>query len=283
MARFLGWAWTAVIASIVWTGTILGLLIWWLADGHPQYEEEEATVVFISDVGAAHKALFIAGACVTGVFYPLTLFAERWLRHVDRLPTTKRKREKASGIIGIIFAIYGSIALILLTILDAFNHGTAHWILTAIFVVCVAISAVSQAIEIFSLKKANPGVKFLKRSARIKLLIIIIVLIAVAIFIGCYAACGGNSYGRDGPENRSQYPRCDAIVSTAAVAEWFVAFMFSVYLLTFVIDLLPYIEKSATSGPSATTSDMPNDNVSDPQSSEMKPTEPYSAKMIPPC
>jgi len=282
MARFLGWAWAPVIASVVWFATILGLLIWWLAQGHPDYRNDEATVVFISDVGAEHKALFIAGAAVTGFFYPLSLFAERWLRHVDKLPTTKKRREKAAGWIGIIFACYGSLALLLLTILDAFNHSTAHWILTAIFVVCVAISAISQAIEILHLRRANRGIDFLKRSARLKIVLISIVLVAAIIFASCYGVCDGNSYGRNGPGDAAAYPHCRAIVTTAAVAEWFIAFMFSIYLLTFVIDLLPYIEKSVTK-PGATTADMPHGpRYQGPAGvTEMKPSDPKTSAMVP--
>jgi len=275
MARYLGWAWSPVIASVVWTATILTLLILWLANGHPDYRNDEGSVIFISDIGAKYKPVFIAGACVTAFFYPLTLFAERWLRHLDRLPTTKRKREKASGIIAIIFSIYGSIALILLTIFDAFHYSTAHWVLTLIFALCVGISAISQAIEIFSLKKANPGIAYLKQSARVKLVLIITVMVCVLLFIILYGSCDGNTYGRGGPENRASYPHCNGAVSTAAVLEFTGAFLFSLYLITFVIDLFPYIERS-TKKFGATTADMP-----DKTDAGVKPSEPKNSQAVP--
>ena len=50
--------------------------------------------------------------------YILTLFAERWLRHVDRLPTDIRKREKIFDWVSILFCIIGSAGLILCSIVS---------------------------------------------------------------------------------------------------------------------------------------------------------------------
>jgi hypothetical protein len=84
----------------------------WVTDGKPRYSRGDAVVVFISDVGGAHKVchvfynigrkltdktFFIIMCCFTSGFYILSLFAERWLRHVDRLPVDIRKREKIFG------------------------------------------------------------------------------------------------------------------------------------------------------------------------------------------
>jgi hypothetical protein len=41
--------------------------------------------------------LFIGICVVTSAFYILSLLAERWLRHVDRLPVDLRTREKIFG------------------------------------------------------------------------------------------------------------------------------------------------------------------------------------------
>lgn len=43
------------------------------------------------------QTLFIFICCFTAGFYMLSLFAERWLRHVDRLPVDLRVREKIFG------------------------------------------------------------------------------------------------------------------------------------------------------------------------------------------
>lgn len=101
-----------LIATLVWLGGLLALVGLWAAAGKPRYMGDEASVVsatvklefgpdrlqvFISDVGAAHKTLFICICCITSAFYISSLFAERWLRHVDRLPTDLRRREKVFG------------------------------------------------------------------------------------------------------------------------------------------------------------------------------------------
>lgn len=59
-----------LIAAAVWTATLIALLcVWIFGDRHVVYEVSESYVVFISDVGAAHQKLFIAG---TGMYSCLT-------------------------------------------------------------------------------------------------------------------------------------------------------------------------------------------------------------------
>jgi hypothetical protein len=84
-----------------------------------------------SDVGAAHKAVFIPGTALTWIFYSASLFTERWLRHLRRIPGSMRKPNTASSCVACVFGFCGGFALMLLSIIDAFNHSTAHWILTA--------------------------------------------------------------------------------------------------------------------------------------------------------
>lgn len=50
--------------------------------------------MFISNVAGKHKNVFIPMTCITAGGYVLSLLAERWLRHQDRLPTDQRRREK---------------------------------------------------------------------------------------------------------------------------------------------------------------------------------------------
>jgi hypothetical protein len=92
------------------------LLIWIVKDGHRAYKVSEYTVVFISDVGAAHQALFIPGTALTFIFYSLSLLCERWLRHLRRIPGgLGRNREKVADIIAIVFGMIGGLALLLLS------------------------------------------------------------------------------------------------------------------------------------------------------------------------
>ena len=66
-------------------GTLLSMLITWLATGRPQYVSQEGNIAYISDVGASYlKPLFIVGCSVTAVCFFLSLLVERWLRHTGR-------------------------------------------------------------------------------------------------------------------------------------------------------------------------------------------------------
>lgn len=139
---------------IFWLATLLGLLLWWIIDdNHRRYMADEATVVFISDVGAAHRELFIPGCALTFVFFTASLCLERWLRHVRRIPGALAKREKVVDIIAVIFGTLGGLALLLLSIFNAFQYSTAHWILTAVFVVCIALCAICQTLEVMWIER----------------------------------------------------------------------------------------------------------------------------------
>lgn len=48
-----------ILATLVWFAGILAMLLLWVTDGKPRYRGDEASTVFISDVGAVHKKLFI--------------------------------------------------------------------------------------------------------------------------------------------------------------------------------------------------------------------------------
>lgn len=52
------YAFFPLIAACVWLATLLGLIAIWVVDGKPQYSRGNAVVVFISDVGGAHKVRF---------------------------------------------------------------------------------------------------------------------------------------------------------------------------------------------------------------------------------
>jgi hypothetical protein len=126
-----------IISGLTWLGGLLALIAIWVKQGKPRYKSDEATVVFVSDgtyfrnlfqfdkgvsnnspimytVGAANHTLFICITAVTAGFYILSLFAERWLRHIDRLPEDVRRRERIFDWLAIFFGTLGGIGLILL-------------------------------------------------------------------------------------------------------------------------------------------------------------------------
>ena len=79
------YVWVPIITAFVWVGTLLAMLITWLAQRRPKYVTMDGTVAYISDVGAdILKPLFVVGCCVTAVGFIITLVVERWLRHKGR-------------------------------------------------------------------------------------------------------------------------------------------------------------------------------------------------------
>lgn len=130
-------------------GTLLAMLVVWLAQGSPKYPEmsDGQRIAYISDIGASGlKPLFIAGSAVSTWSFFLTFLAERWLRHKGRLahvsmlgcvctqlcthtstPVQNTNwTQKILSFFAILFALVGSIGLTCLTILDSRNHNRLH-------------------------------------------------------------------------------------------------------------------------------------------------------------
>lgn len=122
-----------------------------------------------SYVGAVHKKAFISGGVITGVFFVASLIADRMLRHRYRLPNFVRHRESIFSFLAIIFGTIAALALILLTIFDADNHSTAHWIFTVIFIADVALNGIFFVAEIHCLSRAHYQIDRLKKSRNVKL------------------------------------------------------------------------------------------------------------------
>ena len=79
MVLVLGWALFFLL------GTLLAMLVTWLAQGRPKYVSQEGSIAYISDVGAdILKPLFVTGCIITGLSFFIALSIERWLRHSGR-------------------------------------------------------------------------------------------------------------------------------------------------------------------------------------------------------
>ncbi|GAA5914919.1 hypothetical protein JCM6882_008109 [Rhodosporidiobolus microsporus] len=223
-----------LISFIVWTGTLLGLLLWWaVADDAERYRLGQATIVYVSNIGAEHQALFIAGTAVTSLFYALALASERWLRHLRRIPGALRRRDRNADIVSVVFGFLGAIALVVLACFNAVAFPNVHWSFTAIFVVCIAISALAQTLELHWLRQDHVDRKHLKRNAIIKWLIVGCAVAGAIAFAATYGTCASS------PDDVPLRGRCDTIKSVAAVLEWFIAFLYDAYLLSLVFDLWP--------------------------------------------
>ncbi|KAJ5625984.1 hypothetical protein N7510_002293 [Penicillium lagena] len=223
------------------------MLATWAREGEPHYSFESkgqtiayallsltylkrlhqanGTIRYISDIGASGlKPLFIAGSAVTVVFLDLSFLAERWLRHSGQLVPNKGLFDKTCAILSIFFAIAGALGLILLSIFDTKNHHHLHDGFLVMFIGGYLISAVLICAEYLRLGIFYRSQhKILMASFVVKAAFVIIEL-ALAIAFGL--CMRSSNQARKNP---------------AAVLEWVIAFVFTGYILSFVLDLLPSV------------------------------------------
>jgi hypothetical protein len=205
------------------------------------------TIAYISDVGAESlKPLFIAGSCVTTVFLDLSFLSERWLRHRGRLVKNTSTTEKALSGLSLVFALVGTAGLILLSIFDTLRYPRLHDIFLLLFVVGYVVSAIFICWEYQRLGSRMSPISFsllgmpfnhwnntdsyewadfrqhhvLRASFWIKL-VFIIVEVSLAIAFG---TCNFKK-----------------AYNAAAVLEWAVSFIFTFYIVSFFIDLIPAV------------------------------------------
>ena len=165
------------------------------------------------------KPLFIAGSTITVVTLDLSLIAERWLRHSGRLAPNTSWTEKGLSILSIIAAIAGALGIILLSIFDVAHHQSLHDHLLIVFIVGYVLSAIFTVIEFGILGPKYKQHVTLRFSFYYKLAFII-VEVALAIPFGVL-------------ESKVEH------VNVAAILEWVIAFVFTGYVFSFMIDLIP--------------------------------------------
>jgi Frag1/DRAM/Sfk1 family len=223
------WGYTAllpVFSSLTWLGMLLGMLIYWCTSGRPHYPSmsSDQTIAYISDVGAFRlKPLFIAGAAVSVVTLDLSLFAERWLRHNGRLAPNTSQFQKTISVLSIIFAVVGAAGIILLTIFDTYHHDKLHDGMLLLFIAGYIISAILIVTEYQRLGIHYRHHRILRISFWFKLFFIVVECILAIIFASTFSGSHQN---------------------VAAVVEWSIAFIFTFWIGSFIIDLLPSVQNS---------------------------------------
>ncbi|KAL8695515.1 MAG: hypothetical protein Q9218_000093 [Villophora microphyllina] len=192
-----------LISAGTWLGMLLAMFIVWELEGSPHYVSMEGNqrIAYISDVGAQGlKPLFIAGCCVTTIFLDLSFASERWLRHTGRLAKNMGMAEKILSGLSIVFAIADDGFLLLFI---------AGYVISAIF-----ICAEYQRLGVHFRQH-----RVLRASFWMKLFFILIEICLAAVFVGTSFTTGRKNI--------------------AAVFEWVIALIFTFYVLTFFVDLLP--------------------------------------------
>jgi len=212
-----------VVSAGTWLGMLLAMLIRWEVVGHPHYPSMDAgqNIAYISDIGAfGLKPLFIAGSCVTTIFLDLAFVSERWLRHTGRLARNTYTSQKILAVCSIICAIAGTAGLILLSIFDTYHHPHLHDGFLLLFIAGYVISAIFICAEYQRLGIHYRNHRIIRISFWVKLLFIIVEICFAIIFV---------------VTNFDHHP------NIAAVFEWIVAFTFTFYILSFLLDLLPSV------------------------------------------
>lgn len=212
-----------IISALMWLAMLLALFIHWEVIGHPHYPSMEPNqkIAYISDTGAyTLKPLFIAGAVVTTVFLDLAFISERWLRHIGRLaPNTSRTQKLLAGF-SIAFAIGGSLGLILLSIFDTYHYPRLHDGFLLLFIAGFVLSAICICAEYQRLGIHYRHHRVLRMSFWVKLTFILLAVGMAIVFVGT-----GWTHHKN----------------IAAVFEWLIAIVFTGYILSFVLDLLPSV------------------------------------------
>ncbi|CRG87943.1 Dynein heavy chain, cytoplasmic [Talaromyces islandicus] len=214
-----------VISALVWLAMLIAMISTWAAQGKPRYREMSASehVPYISDIGATGlKPLFIAMGTVTVVTLDLAFLSERWLRHRGQLVRNKGRFDKICSIISLFFAVAGAAGLILLTIFDTVRHPSMHRAFLGLFIGGYLLSAIFICLEYLRL-----GI-FYRRKHVVLIVSFWIKLIFVVTELGLAIAFGV----LDKVSNRQ---------NAAAIVEWVISLIFTFYVLSFVIDLLPSV------------------------------------------
>ncbi|KAF3920673.1 hypothetical protein ABW21_db0207475 [Orbilia brochopaga] len=247
--RVFSWYLFPIFGSLVWVGTLLGLLLDWIVAGSPHYPSMDSkgqTMAYISDVAAESlKPLFIAGASVTSVCFILSLLGARWLRHRGRIIPNTSLPQKIFSFIAITGAIVGSVGLILLSIFDTKRYKTTHRVFLTVFCAGVLVSALGTVckfgltlhgtgihirtivcvltsshslVEYWRLEKHHRWSRAIRLSFWTKTAFFVVEL-GLAVAFGVLLHEQKNNPG--------------------AVVEWVTALVFTGYLLSFIFDLLP--------------------------------------------
>ncbi|EGD96759.1 hypothetical protein TESG_04190 [Trichophyton tonsurans CBS 112818] len=216
-----------LVAACVWLATLIVLLVRWKIDGSPVYASMEPgqSVAYISDIAAQGlKPLFVAGCAVSSVFFVLAFISERWLRHTYRLVPNRGIYDKILSLLATLFSMVGAAGLILLAHFDTLEHSRLHGGFLIMFIGGYLLSALFICLEYLRLGVEYKEHKIIFMSFLVKVFFILIEL-ALAI---AYKVLGKRRRTRD----------------TAAVLEWVVAFIFALYVLSFVVDLFPAVKSN---------------------------------------
>ena len=189
------------------------MVIIYLAQGRPHYPTMgTGTIPFISDIGATRfKPIFVIGATITAVFFFLSLLS---VRHNRALPGY---RERILDRLALLFGLLGCVSLTLLTVFDTARHHYHHRVFLLLYMLSIIISALFTTLEYYYLGRiTRTHQDWNKYIAKASLL-----TLEGSFSVG-FAICAALKRETAG-----------------AILEWIIAFVFTLYLITFYFDLRP--------------------------------------------
>ncbi|TAQ84498.1 hypothetical protein B7494_g7179 [Chlorociboria aeruginascens] len=213
-----------IFSGCVWLAMLLGMLLWWAVEKHELHltpMADDQYIAYISDIGAHElQPLFISLGTLAVVTFDAVFIAERWLRHLHRLPANTTNLERWLWVLSSIFALVGAIGLIILTCANDVDHLQTHDVCLAIFIAGYIISAIFICWEYQRLEVQYRQYRVLLISFWIKF-IFIVVEAGLAIAFGVL-------------NDRSMW-------NAGAIVEWTIAFIFTFYVWSFAIDFIPAV------------------------------------------
>lgn len=219
------------ISATVWLCGIVALLAIWLQNGASQYAVGQARIVYISDVAGKYKPLFITICCVTSIFHLLTLMADHILRKKKAIVEYSSWFEKFVAALAFFCGLVSCASLILLSIFDVYNSNKAHWAFTVIFVISMILSAFFRTVEILRIWFSGRRNILLLASFILKTLVVLAAVALLVAFALLLKPC------RDQPASLPMSQECNDRTSGAAVCEWILATMYSLYIYSLMLDL----------------------------------------------
>ncbi|KAK1835430.1 Frag1/DRAM/Sfk1 family-domain-containing protein [Podospora conica] len=220
-----------IIAGITWLATLLGLLLYWIiSTSRTHYPSMSPTqqIAYISDVGASPlKPLFIAGCVLTTILLDLSFLLDRLLRHRGRLVPTTTRTEHVLSVLTIVFAVVGTVGLILLSVFDTLRHPKLHDVFLLLFIAGYVLSAIFICWEYQRLGQRWRAHRVLRVSFWVKLVFVVVEILLAIAFVSCTFTQRYNA---------------------GAVLEWVIAFIFSAYVFSFYVDLYPAVRTKNGAG-----------------------------------
>lgn len=221
--------------ALVWWSMLTGFLIFWIAQGRPQYRDwVHRDPVYLSDIASTNlQPLFIACAALQGICFVATFCLDHSLRRdgKDRLQQYISKHQPRLGIAAIVCAVTSQLSILMVAIFESTTYPVLHILMLGVFIMfafgACACNVASSIIFGAQPKKLNPVHEWTLGSRRwgnmhlVGSVMKIAWLVAAAAFLFTFAL-----YIRRKP-------------SVSSLFEWILCYWYGILLALLSRDMLP--------------------------------------------